>query len=90
MIAKDPETYPPDLRVGVGRPNPTGYLPARTKDGRWIQLGNIVERLFRSMIHSLDLDFIYDDARYKTAPSLAEENAPTRPHGNYEGDSGQC
>ena len=74
MIAKDPETYPPDPRVGVGRPNPTGYLPARTKDGRWIQLGNIVERLFRSMIHSLDLDFIYDDARYKTAPSLAEED----------------
>jgi len=74
MIAKDPETYPPDPRVGIGRPNPTGYLPARTKDGRWIQLGNIVERLFRSMIHSLELDFIYDDPRYKSAPFLAEEH----------------
>ena len=74
MIEKDPNTFPPDPRVGVGRPNPTGYLPARAKDGRWIQLGNIVERLFRSMIHSLDMDFIYEDPRYKTAPDLAEED----------------
>ncbi|MQF94501.1 MAG: CoA transferase [SAR202 cluster bacterium] len=74
MIAKAPETYPPDPRVGIGRPNPTGYLPARTKDGRWIQLGNIVERLFRSMIHSLELGFIYDDPRFKTAPFVAEEH----------------
>ena len=74
MIEKDPDTHPPDPRVGIGRPNPTGYLPARTGDGRWIQLGNIVERLFRSMIHSLELDFIYDDPRYKTAPFLAEEH----------------
>jgi len=74
MIAKDPETHPPDHRVGIGRPNPTGYLPARTRDGRWIQLGNIVERLFRSMMHSLELDFLYDDPRYKTAPFLAEEH----------------
>ena len=74
MIAKDPETHPPDPRVGIGRGNPTGYLPARTKDGRWIQLGNIVERLFRSMMHSLELNFIYEDPRYKTAPFLAEEH----------------
>ncbi len=73
MIQKDPEIHPPDPRVGIGRPNPTGYLPARTKDGHWIQLGNIVERLFRSMIHSLELDFIYDDPHYKTAPFLGEE-----------------
>ena len=74
MIAKDPATHPPESTVGVGRPNPTGYLPARTKDGRWIQLGNIVERLFRSMIHHLDMDFIYEDPRFKTAPDLAQED----------------
>ena len=74
MIAKDPVTYPPDSRVGIGRPNPTGYLPARTKDGHWLQLGNIVERLFRSMISSLELESIYEDPRYKTAPFLAEEH----------------
>ena len=73
MVEKRPETYPPDPTVGIGRPNPTGYLPARTKDGHWIQLGNVVERLFRSMMHSLDMDFIYDDPRFKTAPSLNQE-----------------
>ena len=74
MISKDPVNYPPDTRVGIGRPNPTGYLPARTKDGHWIQLGNIVHRLFRSMVHSLEMDFIYDDPRYRTAPSVAVEH----------------
>ncbi len=73
MIENHPETYPPDPRVGIGRPNPTGYLPARTRDGHWIQLGNVVERLFRSMIHSLEMDFIYEDPRYKNAPFLDEE-----------------
>ena len=70
MIRNQPQNYPPDPRVGIGRPNPTGYLPARTKDGHWIQLGNVVERLFRSMMHWLDMDFIYEDPRFKTAPRL--------------------
>ena len=73
MIENLPDTYPPDPRVGIGRPNPTGYLPARTKDGQWIQLGNVVERLFRSMMHWLDMDFIYEDPRFKTAPFLDQE-----------------
>ena len=73
MIENLPDTYPPDARVGIGRPNPTGYLPARTKDGRWIQLGNVVERLFRSMMHWLDMGFIYEDPRFKTAPFLDPE-----------------
>ena len=73
MIENLPDTYPPDPRVGIGRPNPTGYLPARTKDGHWIQLGNVVERLFRSMMHWLDMDFIYEDPRFKTAPFLDQE-----------------
>lgn len=70
MVENLPHEYPPDPRVGIGRPNPTGYLPARTKDGRWIQLGNVVERLFRSMMHWLDMDFIHEDPRFRTAPRL--------------------
>ena len=73
MVAKGAEGYPPDPLVGTGRGNPTGYLPARTKDGRWIQLGNVVERLFRSMMHSLDMDFIYEDPQMKNAPYLDPE-----------------
>ena len=73
LVENLPDSYPPDPTVGTGRPNPTGYLPARTRDGHWIQLGNVVERLFRSMMHSLDMDFIYEDPRLKTAPYLGPE-----------------
>ena len=73
MIQNRPGEYPSDPNVGTGRGNPTGYLPARTKDGQWIQLGNVVERLFRSMMHSLDMDFIYEDPRFKTAPYLDQD-----------------
>ena len=73
MVDRGAEGYPPDSSVGTGRGNPTGYLPARTKDGRWIQLGNVVERLFRSMMHSLDMDFIYEDPQLKNAPYLDPE-----------------
>ena len=74
MVENLPDEYPPGPRVGIGRPNPTGYLPARTKDGQWIQLGNVVERLFRSMMHWLDMDFIYEDPRFKTAPRLDQDS----------------
>ena len=73
MVQNRPDEYPPDALVGTGRGNPTGYLPARTKDGQWIQLGNVVERLFRSMMHSMDMDFIYEDQRLKAAPYLDPE-----------------
>ena len=71
--AEPADEYPPDTSVGTGRGNPTGYLPARTSDGQWIQLGNVVERLFRSMMHSLDMDFIYEDPQLKNAPFLDAE-----------------
>ena len=73
MVRNRPSEYPPDASVGTGRGNPTGYLPARTSDGQWIQLGNVVERLFRSMMHSLDMDFIYEDPQLKNAPYLDAE-----------------
>ena len=73
MVRNRPGEYPPDTSVGTGRGNPTGYLPARTSDGQWLQLGNVVERLFHSMMHSLDMDFIYEDPQLKKAPYLDAE-----------------
>ena len=73
MVQNRPDEYPPDPSVGTGRGNPTGYLPVRTRDGRWMQLGNVVERLFRSMMRSLDMDSIYEDPRFKSAPALEPE-----------------
>ena len=76
MMIKDPENYPPEVHSKLVRPNPMGYLAARTKDGRWIQLGNVVERLFRSMMGYLDMAFIYVDPRFESAPVLAAEDRP--------------
>ena len=74
MAIKDPEKYPADRYIGLGRPNPTGYLAVRTKDGRWIQLGNIMERLFRAMMGYLDMSFIYEDPRFRKAPTVTDED----------------
>ena len=73
MMIQYPEDFPEDpwLRRGASAP---GYVPVRTKDGHWFQLANIVERLFRTMIHSLDLGSIYEDPRFKTAPVLVQED----------------
>ena len=72
MMMKDPEGFPEDRWL---REQPhVGYSAACTKDGRWIQLGSIVERSFRTTIHALGLDFIYEDPRFKTAPVLTDED----------------
>ena len=74
MIHKHPGTFPPDPMLGRGRRGPMGYLAARTRDGHWLQLANVVDRLFRSMMHTLDLGYIYEDPRFRSAPTIAEED----------------
>ena len=76
MMIMYPEDFPEDpwLRRGASAP---GYVPVRTKDGHWFQLANLMERLFRTMIHSLDLGSIYEDPRFKTAPVLVQEDRDT-------------
>ncbi len=74
MMIKDPENYPPEIHARLVRPNPMGYLAARTKDGRWIQLGNVMERLFRAMMGYLDMAFIYEDPRFEKSPLLTVED----------------
>ena len=73
MMIKDPDGYPYDPWASRG-PFPAGYLAARTKDGRWIQLANIVDRLFHSMVHHLGMDYIYEDTRLSAAPVLLDED----------------
>ena len=73
MMITDPEKFPEDPWVRRGQ-TASGYVAARTRDGEWIQLANIVRRLFHSMIHALDLDHIYEDPRLKAAPVLVDED----------------
>ena len=76
MMVKDPITYPDDALINRS-PALIGYQAARTKDGHWIQLANIVDRLFHAMMESLDMDYIYEDPRFKTAPTLTDEDLET-------------
>ena len=76
MMIKDPGTYPEDAWVRRG-PSTIGYQAARTKDGHWIQLANIVDRLFHAMMEYLDMGYIYEDPRFKTVPTLTDEDRDT-------------
>jgi crotonobetainyl-CoA:carnitine CoA-transferase CaiB-like acyl-CoA transferase len=53
--------------------NPTlQYQPVLTRDGRWVQLANLLEHLFHSFIAAVGLGHIYADPRLAGAPALPE------------------
>lgn len=45
-------------------------LVAPTSDGRWLQFGHVTERLFRGLMVSLGLDWMFDSDEWKTAPDF--------------------
>ncbi len=54
---------------------PTGgmtfrLLIALTKDGKWLQFSQTVERLFRAMMTLFGLDWMYQDPKWKTLPDF--------------------
>jgi crotonobetainyl-CoA:carnitine CoA-transferase CaiB-like acyl-CoA transferase len=51
------------------------YHPVLAKDGRWMQMGNLVEHLFHSFIAATDLGEIYADERYQGPPNGFSEEA---------------
>ena len=75
MMINFPETFDFDPTTVAMRASPIQYLPVRTKDGKWMQLANLIERLFRSEIYAIGLGHIYDDPRFVDAPNLVEEDA---------------
>ena len=77
MMMRDPERFPEDPWADPRRLSQPGYVSARTKDGRWIQLANLVIRPFRASIQALGLGHIFEDPRFKAAPMLLEEDKYT-------------
>ncbi|MEE8443013.1 MAG: CoA transferase, partial [Dehalococcoidia bacterium] len=73
MMIKDPENFPSDVLVDPMRQPGLGYLPARTKDGRWIQLGNLMEHLFRASLQAIGLGEVLDNPRFAEAPLLLDQ-----------------
>lgn len=45
-------------------------LVALTADGHWLQFGQLSERLFRALMRALELEWMYDDPQWATAPEF--------------------
>ncbi len=73
MMINFPENFPDDPTVIASRPAPIQYLAVRSKDGRWLQLANLMERLFIAEIHAIGLGHLLEDPRYASAPFLDDE-----------------
>ena len=44
------------------------YHPVRTKDGKWLQLGNLLPHLLDNFLNAAGFDFVYKDEKYKGDP----------------------
>lgn len=73
MMISRPEEFDFDPTVVASRPTPIQYLPVRTKDGRWIQLANLMERLFIAEVKAIGLGHLLEQPRYANAPHLDDD-----------------
>ena len=79
MMINFPDRFQDDPQSDPNRQPGVGYQPIRTKDGEWIQMANIIVRLFRSAIESMGLGDVLKDPRFEKAPTLmAEEREELR------------
>jgi crotonobetainyl-CoA:carnitine CoA-transferase CaiB-like acyl-CoA transferase len=69
LARKDPSAFGPDPLTAVERMPTLNYHPVMTKDGRWIQLGNLLQHLFDNFLVASDLIDVYADERCVGAPA---------------------
>ncbi|HEV8297016.1 MAG TPA: CoA transferase [Acidimicrobiales bacterium] len=68
-----PSRLPPPNPLG---PHPAlGYIPARTKDGRWIQWANWAPHLLWHQLDVLGLGHLRDDETYRSLPQVTPAQA---------------
>jgi crotonobetainyl-CoA:carnitine CoA-transferase CaiB-like acyl-CoA transferase len=72
MMLKFPDRFQEDPQSDPNRKPGVGYQPIRTKDGHWIQMANIIVRLFRASMESMELGDLMEDPKFKGAPTLME------------------
>ncbi len=73
MMLKYPEEFADNPQADPTRRPAVGYQPIRTKDGQWIQLANLVDRLFKAGLREMDLGDVLDEPRFEGAPTLLPE-----------------
>jgi len=66
LMERYPESFPP--QPDLYRMPTLNYHPLPTKDGTWIQAGNLLQHLFDNFLAATDLADIYADPRYQDGP----------------------
>lgn len=74
LSRSDPERFPPDSLGAQLRLPMLQYIPVRTKDGRWLQHANLMDRLFRSYLKAIGLGWVFEEELFKNAPSMNHES----------------
>ncbi len=74
LMRRFPAQFPVDPLTARQAQPTLQYQPVLTKDGRWMQLGNLMEHLFHSYIAAAGLSHIYADPRFATAPNLPDDD----------------
>ena len=64
LSERDPETYPQLFNIGGGMPT-LNYHPVMTRDGHWIQLGNLLEHLFYAFMDAADLTLLFAEEQWQ-------------------------
>jgi crotonobetainyl-CoA:carnitine CoA-transferase CaiB-like acyl-CoA transferase len=70
---RDPERFPG--RSGSGRGlSSIGYIPVRTKDGKWLQHANLRAPHIQGHLKAIGLGHLLEDERFKNVPAITLEN----------------
>ena len=64
LAEREPEVYPQVFNIGGGMPT-LNYHPVMTRDGRWIQLGNLLEHLFYAFMDAADLTLLFAEEQWQ-------------------------
>ena len=70
----DPGTFPPGSLGARLRLPMLQYIPVRTKDGRWLQHANLMDRLFRAYLKAVGLGWVLEEELFKNAPIMNHES----------------
>ena len=73
MMIKFPDRFQDDPQSDPNRHPGVGYQPIRTKDGQWIQMANVIVRLFRESLEVMGLGDVLKQPGFERAPTLMPE-----------------
>ncbi|MFQ5380949.1 MAG: CaiB/BaiF CoA transferase family protein [Dehalococcoidia bacterium] len=75
LLRRSPPAFENDPLFAGGLGPTLNYHPLPTADGRWLQMGNLLQHLFDNYLMAAGFDDVFADPRYEGPPALwAEED----------------